>query len=115
PCEPQNADYSRQYDPGLTGLALLAFLGRGIDGRSQGIFVDEAMGRPYPAGPLVGRAIKWIMTAQGPDGAFTDYPSLLYNEAIGALALSEAWGLSGNPKIKEAAQRSIRYLVGAQK
>jgi Prenyltransferase and squalene oxidase repeat len=115
PCEAAGQDYARQYDPGLTGLALLAFLGKGLDNRSKAILVDPAFGKPHPVGVLVGDGLKWLLNAQAEDGSFRDYPGLLYNEAIGALALSEAWGLSGNPKYKAAAERAIRYLVAAQK
>ena len=115
PCADPNVDYSPQYDPGLTALALLAFLGHGIDGRSKTIIVDEAMGQPHNGGDVVGPGIKWLMAAQGPDGAFTNYPGSLYNEALGALALSEAYAFSRSPQIKAAAENSIRYLVAAQK
>jgi hypothetical protein len=94
---------------------VLAFLGHGLDGRSKVIIVDEAMGQAHNAGDVVGRGIKWLLAAQGPDGAFTNYPGSLYNEALGALALSEAYAFSHNPQLKAAAENVVRYLVAAQK
>jgi hypothetical protein len=115
PCAPASADYSRMYDPGLTGLALLAFLGRGLSTENNAFLVDEAFGHKYLSREIVRNGVRWLTQAQGPDGSFKDFPSLLYNEAIGTLALSEAYALSGNTKLREPAERAVRYLVGAQK
>ena len=115
PCAPEGNDYSHQYDPGVTGLALLAFLGRGLTAENDAILVDEAFGKQMLTGDIVGAGLKWLVREQGPDGSFRNYPGLLYNEAIGALALSEAWGLSRSPAWKAPAEKAIRYLVSAQK
>ncbi|HEX5010276.1 MAG TPA: prenyltransferase/squalene oxidase repeat-containing protein [Planctomycetota bacterium] len=114
-CVSEQSDFSPQYDAGLTGLALLAFLGHGLDQNSRAGLIDQAMGKRHDAGDVVGRGLRWLMSEQGPDGAFGNYAGSLYNEAIGALAFSEAYCLSRNAELKECAERSVRYLVAAQK
>jgi hypothetical protein len=116
-CAEESADFSPQYDPGLTSLALLAFLGRGIDGGMERKvhIVDDVRGKAYVANRQVSEGLQWLIGALAEDGSFKDYSGSLYNEALGALALSEAWGLSHERLLKEPAQRMIRYLVRAQK
>ncbi|HEX5009951.1 MAG TPA: prenyltransferase/squalene oxidase repeat-containing protein, partial [Planctomycetota bacterium] len=114
-CVSDNQDFSPQYNPGLTGLALLAFLGAGYEHDSKQKIVDTAMGKRYVVGDVVGKGLKWLISEQGPDGSFANYAGSMYNEAIGALALSEAYGLSQNPALKEPAEKLINYLVSAQK
>jgi hypothetical protein len=114
-CVSDNQDFSPQYNPGLTGLALLAFLGAGYQHDSKQKIVDTAMGKRYVVGDVVGKGIKWLISEQGPDGSFPNYMGSIYNEAIGALALTEAYGLSQNPALKEPAEKLINYLVSAQK
>ena len=72
------------HDVGVTGLALLAFLGEGSTMRG-GKYRDN-----------VRRGVKWLISQQGEDGLFGtnatgDY---IYDHAIAALAMCEAYGLS---------------------
>jgi len=115
PCTPAEADRSPAYDPGLTGLALLTFLGHGLTQESKAIITDTAMGRTHVTGEAVGRGLRWLIGEIGPDGSFENYAGSLYNEAIGALALAEAYGISGNKTLRQPAQRMIDHLVAAQK
>jgi len=73
------------------------------------------MAKRYVIGDVVGKGIKWIIAEQGADGSFVNYRGGMYNEALGALALSEAYGLSQNPALKEPAEKLLNYLVSAQK
>jgi Prenyltransferase and squalene oxidase repeat len=114
-CVDESADFSTQYDPGLTALALLAFLGHGFDGSTRIVLVDEAMAVRHAVGTDVGAGLKWLMSEQGPDGSFPNYPGSMYNEALAALAFSEAYGLSRNDLLKDAAERAVKYLVAGQK
>jgi hypothetical protein len=114
-CVSDNQDFSPHYNPGLTALSLLAFLGAGFQHDSKNKIVDTAMGKRYVVGDVVGKGIKWLISEQGPDGSFANYSGNIYNEALGALALSEAYGLSQNPALKEPAEKLINYLVFAQK
>ncbi len=88
------------YEPGLTGLALLAFLGSGQ---------THKHGEHREA---VRRALLWLKSAQDPDGCFGQRVSshFTYNHAIAALACVEAFGLTASPLFKESAQRGLDFI-----
>jgi len=83
----------------LTGLSTLAFLSAGHT-------------------PKIGKykntvktAIEWIMAKQEASGTFGKGGKHIYEDAICALTLAEAYGMFPDPKIKVAAQKAIDYLV----
>ena len=89
------------HDIGLTGLALLAFLGDGSTMRS-GAYKD-----------VVKKAVMWLRKEQDPDtGLFGSNTShdFLYDHSIAALAMVEAYGLSNSKLLKKYAQKGINYL-----
>jgi len=88
-------------DQAQTGLAALAFLAAGHT-------------------PKIGKykntvktAIEWIISKQNADGSFhgNKRDHMIYENSICALALAEAYGMHPDPKIKEAAQKAIDYLI----
>jgi hypothetical protein len=94
------------FDPGITGLALLAFLGAGYTHKDKSLFQDNVL-----------RAVKWLASNQKADGTFTQKKAdahWQYNEFICCLAVSEAYGMSRDPWLKEIAQKSVDYLVANQ-
>jgi hypothetical protein len=101
---------AHNHDVGLTGLALLAFLGSGHTHlsaeRRDGIVV----------GDVVRNAIQYLIRVQDRDGCIgsRDVREHMYDHAIAALALSEAYGLTGSNKFRDAAQRAIDFLIAAQ-
>jgi hypothetical protein len=93
------------YDVGLTGLALLAFLGHG-----EGVEVG-AMRR------TVRRAINWLKTQQRADGALgfdAGHGESIYNHAIATMALCEAYAVTGDSTLRDAAQRAVNFCVQTQ-
>ena len=89
------------HDVGLTGLALLAFLGDGSTMRSG----------PYKN--VVKKAVGWLRREQDPNtGLFGTNTShdFLYDHAIAALAMVEAYGLSDSTLLRKYAQKGINYL-----
>ncbi len=89
------------HDIGLTGLALLAFLGDGSSLRS-GPYRDE-----------VKKAVGWLRQQQDMDtGLFGTNNSneFVYNHAIATLAMVEAYGLSDSRILKPNAQGGLNYL-----
>jgi hypothetical protein len=67
-------------------------------------------------GDVVRKGLQWFVSHQDVDGFLgprTGHKEM-YNHAIGALALTEAYGLTGSPLFKDNAQKSIDYLIGAQ-
>ncbi|MHC4914006.1 MAG: prenyltransferase/squalene oxidase repeat-containing protein [Planctomycetota bacterium] len=96
---------SRPGDVGVTGLALLAFLGAGYTEKS-GRFADN-----------VKRAQAWLMKQQNADGAIGRVGGssrFTYGHAMGGLALAESYGMAKNPEVGKAAQKAVDYSLKVQ-
>ncbi|MBN8643749.1 MAG: hypothetical protein J0L61_00725, partial [Planctomycetes bacterium] len=106
---------SRQYDTGLTSLALLAFLGAGHTHESKADLVDTAMGKRHKIGNIVKKGLQWLVARQNQDGSFSPDRAFLYNEALASMAVSEAYGLTQARFWREPAQRSLDFLQRAQR
>jgi len=107
--------YSRQYDTGLTSLALLAFLGAGHTHESKADLVDTSMGKRHKIGNIVKKGLQWLVARQNQDGSFSPDRAFLYNEALASMAVSEAYGLTQARFWREPAQRSLDFLQRAQR
>jgi hypothetical protein len=105
------------YNEGLTGLALLTFLGQGISVGSKIEIEDAITGKRHQAGEVVKSGIAWLVKRQRPEGAFSNPDSglAMYSEALAAMALCEAYGISRNRELNAPAQSAVDYLVAAQK
>jgi hypothetical protein len=96
---------SMKTDPGVTGLALLAYLGAGYTEKG-GKYSDT-----------VRKATRWIMKQQGADGAIgkgaegTEPNGVGYHHSICGLALAEAYGMCGDATVRAAAQKAVDYSV----
>ncbi len=92
------------FDPGLTGLALLCFLGAG-NSTNLGEFKDQ-----------VKNGVRYLMSIQEEEGCFGPRAGhYMYNHAIATLAIAEAYTLSNyNPMLKNSAQKGVDFLVAAQ-
>ncbi len=103
------------YDAGLTGLSLLAFLGAGYTHLSKEEVMDDVTGNTIKFGEVVKKAVRWLVSQQGPDGCIGPPVSkMMYNHAICALALAEACGMTGSSLLKGPVQQAIDYLVQAK-
>ncbi len=92
-----------QYDGAMTGLAALAFLGAGYTSKN-GKYRDN-----------VRRAVDWMVRDQNDDGSFkSDRLCHMYGHGMITLALSEAYGMSKEARVGEAAQKAVDYIVAAQ-
>ena len=97
-------------DAAATGLALLAFLGAGhdhLDGRYHRV-VDDA--------------IQFLIRTQKSDGEFFPDDGLVdgeltrfYSHGIATLALSEAFGMTGDERLRGPAQRALDFLAGSHR
>lgn len=98
--EPCDGPGNPVHDVGVTGLALLAFLGDGSTLRSG----------PYREN--IKNGVKWLRDQQQENGLFGQNAShdFIYNHAIAAYAMCEAYGLSQYTTLKKVAQNSINYL-----
>lgn len=95
---------------GSTSLALLAFLGAGIE-----------PGQSYPRGEhnygnVANKALNWLLDQQMPSGAFGEPLSsaFMYNNAMAIAAVSEAYGMTGRPELLPAVDRATSFLIHAQ-
>ena len=88
-------------DCALTGLVLLAFLGAGHT-HQAGSYADP-----------VSRAIDWLLAQQKPNGDLRG-PGRMYSQGIATLALSEALGMTGDPRLRNPVERAVRFIVAAQ-
>ena len=94
-----------EYDVALTGLALLALLG----GANDAVPPE----RPEAAAPRAARerACAYLVGAQGPEGRFGPQCSAaLYNHAIAAVALIEAFGCSRAEDLRGPIDRALAYI-----
>ena len=93
------------HDVGMTGLALLAFLGEGST-TTQGTYKET-----------VKRGIDWLRKQQDRDtGQIGERSShdFIYDHAIAALAITEAYYFSRNPILKRTAQKAINFINSAR-
>lgn len=86
---------------GTTSLAVLAFLGTGHTHR-YGTHKEP-----------VKRALVWLMGTQTPEGRFGTSDDGA--QALGSLALAEAYGMTKSPILKDAALRAAAHLRARQR
>ena len=96
-------------DTAATGLAILAFQGAGYNHLE------------FKYARQVNHAIKWMIKNQAEDGLLyldsdkdSNAACRLYSHGIAALALTEAYGMTQDPMLKEPAQKALDYIAGSQ-
>jgi len=92
-------------DHGVTGLALLAFLGAGSTHR-EGLHAE-----------VVDRGIRFLVTRQRPDGSLAgdaDFFAALYCHGMATLALAECLALSGDAALRPPLERAVRHTLAMQ-
>lgn len=92
-------------DTAATGLALLSFLGAGQT-HLEGQYQSE-----------VGRGLTWLTQQQQANGSIAGPPSefaQFYSHGIATIALCEAYGMSQDAKLHQAAQRAVDFIVQSQ-
>lgn len=103
-------------DVGVSGLALLAFLGRGYTQLSSEEYVDP--GRPglvFRFGEVVKRSQEWLLSHQDSQGGFgARDEKYMYNHALATQAIAEAYGMTRAENLKAPAEKAVAFLVAAQ-
>ena len=92
-------------DTAATGLALLPFLAAGH---------TPDTGEYQQA---VAHGINWLLENQKPDGDLFvggNGQTWMYSHGIAAIALCEAYGMTGDPRLMEPAERALAFIVEAQ-
>lgn len=91
-----------QSDSGLTGLALLAFLGAGHTHTKASEYQET-----------VRRGLSWLLRIQRPDGDL-QLGGRIYSHSMATLALTEALAMTGDDRLRGPAQRAVTWLAQAQ-
>ena len=92
-------------DHGVTGLALLAFLGAGNTHR-EGAHADT-----------VARGLRFLVDRQRPDGSLAgdaEFFAALYCHGMATIAVAEACGMTGDGALRPAVDRAIRHTLSMQ-
>lgn len=106
---------STDYDVGVTGLSLLAFLGAGYTHTSADTFVDPVLEKKVVFGEVVKKGIEWLLKAQGSDGCIgKKVDKYVYNHTIAAMVLIETYGMTLAPRVRAPAQKAIDFIIQAQ-
>jgi len=91
------------YDPGVTGLAVLAFLGAGHT-HQAGEYKE-----------VVGRAIQYLLRIQSPEGCFgTKVGHFIYPHCIATLALADAYRLTESSMLRGPVEKGADFICRAQ-
>lgn len=92
------------YVPGVTGMALLAFLGAG-ETHQSGTHKDT-----------VAAGLRYLKSIQDSEGCYGPRRSqhFMYNHGYATLAMSEAYGMSGSPLFKDSAQSGVNFILMAR-
>ena len=92
------------YDPGQTGLSLLCFLGAG-ETHNSGAYKD-----------VVKNGLRYLKSVQSAEGCFGPQVGnqWQYNHVTAALAMTEAYGLTGSRLFEDSAQRGVDFVQKAQ-
>jgi hypothetical protein len=92
------------FDPGVSGLSMLAFLGYGETHKTPRY------------GAVVRNGLKYLKGIQDPEGCFGPRTSnhFTYNHSIAALSMAEAYGLTQSPLFKSSAQNGINFVLQCQ-
>jgi len=88
--------------PAMTGLALLAYLAHGDTPESEEF------------GSVVESGMRYLTEAQQPSGRFKGADGHDYTHPIATYALAEAYGMTKNPTVKEAAIKALKEIVKGQ-
>ena len=92
-------------DHGVTGLALLAFLGAGNTHR-EGTYAEN-----------VSRGLRSLVERQRDDGSLAgdaEFFAALYCHGMATIALAEACAMTGDEALRPALDRAVRYTLSMQ-
>ncbi len=89
-------------DIALTGLALLCFLG-----------TDHTHFNEGPYQEVVDRGLSWLVKQQRTGGDLMGEESM-YSHGIAAIALAEAFGMTGDPTLVEPVESAARFIYAAR-
>lgn len=86
----------------LTGLATLCFLA-----------ADHTHVKAGPYKDTVDRALTWLLDQQRHNGSLMG-PESLYSHGIATIALAEAYGMTGDPRLAEPVKAAVDFIYAAR-
>jgi len=91
-----------EYDVGVTGLALMAFLGAGYSERGK-----------HPFERTIRSGLDWLVEVQDAEGCFgpRESPHWVYNHGAATWAMVEAYGLGGDTRYLASAQKALDFIA----
>lgn len=101
----QRSNAGLKGDHGVTGLALLAFLGAG-NTPETGRHADT-----------VARGLRFLRERQRADGSLAgdaDFFAALYSHGMASIAVAEAVALTGDPALRQCLDRAVGYSLAVQ-
>jgi len=101
-CHECGGETEAEVDVALTGLALLCYLA-----------ADHTHEHDGPYRDTVDRAIKWLLAQQDEDGDLRA-GATMYSHGIASIALSEAYGMTHDSRLRDPVQRATRFITGAR-
>lgn len=94
-------DDSMGSEPGVVGLAVVAFLAHGEDPNHG------------PYAKHIAKGIDYLISQQNSSNGYIG--NSMYNHGFATLALAEAYGAVDNPKIAPALKKAVELILSAQK
>ena len=94
-----------QADTGVTGLALLSYLGAGYTHYSE------------PYGNTVRQGLTFLTSSQAPDGNLSGNATVyarMYCHSMATFALAEAMAITGDSQLEPTVRRAVNYSLAAQ-
>lgn len=88
-------------EPGVVGLAVMAFLAHGED-PNYGPYAEN-----------IRKGIEYIISKQDPGNGYIE--DSMYNHGFATLALAECYGMYRDEKIAQALKQAVRLILSAQK
>ncbi len=109
----------RDYDVGVTSMAVLAFLGAGhLPGLDERAIAGARSTRGFasgPYGPVVKAALDYLLREQATSGCFgMSGNNYMYNHAITTFAMAEAYALTGDPRYGQSTVRAVQFSASSQ-
>lgn len=89
-------------DAALTGLTLLCFMG-----------ADHTHAKDGPFRENIERGLKWLLARQKPNGDLRGNETM-YSHGIATIALSEAYAMTGDPKLAEPVRQAAAFIFAAR-
>lgn len=89
-------------DRALTGLSLLCFLGAGHTHQMPGVYQDT-----------VDRGLRWLVAGQPKNGDLRGEETM-YSHGIATIAISEAFAITADSRLREPVERAANFIVRAQ-